>query len=66
MNEALESVKLSLIHKYWLRTQRIVEAYRTGAKFGDEEYKQKVYTSHRRVRIAEAEGDVEWPRASVI
>jgi len=37
MNEALESVKLSLIHKYWLRTQRIVEAYRTGAKFGDEE-----------------------------
>jgi hypothetical protein len=58
-NEALKSVKPLLIHKYWLRTQRIVEAYRTGAKFGEEEYKKKVYTNYRRVRVAEVEGDLE-------
>jgi len=59
MNEALESVIPLLIHKYWLRTERIVEAYRTGAKFGDEEYQKKVYTNHRRVQVAEVEGDLE-------
>jgi hypothetical protein len=44
-----------------LRTQRIVEAYRTGAKFEDEEYKKKVYTNHWRVRprVAEVERDLE-------
>jgi hypothetical protein len=45
MNEALESVIPLLIHKYWLRTERIVEAYRTSAKFGDEEYQKMVYTT---------------------
>jgi hypothetical protein len=29
-NEALKSVKPLIIHKYWLRTQRIVEAYQLG------------------------------------
>jgi hypothetical protein len=52
MKDALESVRPSLIFKYWARTQRITEAYRSGSIFGDEEYK-KVYKSHRRVH----EGD---------
>ena len=47
--QALESVKGSLICKYWERTQRILQAYREGAIFGDADYRQKVYRSHRRV-----------------
>jgi hypothetical protein len=47
--EALKSVKPSLILKYWRQTQRIIQAYREGATFGDEEYRAPVYTSHRRV-----------------
>jgi hypothetical protein len=47
--KALESVKPSLIFKYWRRTQRIIQAYREGAVFGDKQYKERVYTSHRRV-----------------
>jgi hypothetical protein len=46
--KALESVKPSLIFKYWRRTQRIIQAYRDGAVFGDKEYKERVYKSHRR------------------
>jgi hypothetical protein len=55
--EALESVKPSLIFKYWRRTQRIIQAYREGATFGDEEYRARVYTSHRRVSQREPGAD---------
>ena len=48
--QALESVKGSLICKFWERTQRILKAHREGAVFGDEAYKQQVYKSHRHVR----------------
>ncbi|KAA8910532.1 hypothetical protein FN846DRAFT_917608 [Sphaerosporella brunnea] len=35
--EALESVKRSLIFKYWRRAQRIIQAYREGVTFGDKD-----------------------------
>ena len=47
--QALGSVNGSLICKYWERTQRMLQAYREGAIFGDADYRQKVYRSHRRV-----------------
>ena len=47
--QALESVKGSLICKFWERTQRILKAYWEGAVFGDAAYTQQVYRSHRRV-----------------
>ena len=49
--QALEFVKGSLICGFWERTQRILKAYREGAMFGDEAYKQRVYKSHRRVQV---------------
>ena len=48
---ALESVKGSLIRKYWERTQRILQDYREGAVFEGAHYREKVYRSHRRVQI---------------
>ncbi|KAA8904277.1 hypothetical protein FN846DRAFT_984801 [Sphaerosporella brunnea] len=55
--EALESVKPSLLFKYWRRTPRIIQAYREDVTFGDEEYKGRVYTGHRRVLQREPGAD---------
>ena len=46
---ALQSVKVSTIRKFHERTLRIMEAYRRGISFGSEDYRDKVYKSHRRV-----------------
>ena len=46
---ALQSVKVSTIRKFHERTLRIMEAYKRGISFGSEEYRDKVYKSHRRV-----------------
>ena len=47
--QVLESVKDSLICKYWERTQRLLQAYREGAIFRDADRREKVHRSHRRV-----------------
>ena len=42
VSHALESVKRSLICKFWKPSQRIVKAYREGAMFGDAQYKTQM------------------------
>ena len=51
--EALASVSNRLIWKYWARTERIMEAYRSKVIYASPEYQHIVnrrYNSHRRVR----------------
>ena len=55
--QALEYVKESLIYRFWKRTQRILKAYREGAVFGDEAYKQRMYKSHWRVQVHQERGE---------
>ena len=50
--DCLESVKPTLIWKFWARTERMMRAYREGIAYGTPEFKDKVtktYRSHRRV-----------------
>ena len=50
--DCLESVKPTLIWKFWAWTERMMRAYREGIAYGTPEFKQKVtktYRSHRRV-----------------
>ena len=48
----LNSVKTTLIWKFWARTERMMRAYREGIAYGTPDFKEKVtktYRSHRRV-----------------
>jgi hypothetical protein len=47
--KALESVSPSLIHKYWARSKRILNSYYAGAVYGDEQFREHVYRSHRKI-----------------
>lgn len=47
--QALQSVAVPTIGKFYQRTIRSMEAYRDGCKLGTEEYQNRVYRSHRRV-----------------
>jgi hypothetical protein len=54
--ECLNSVKPTLIWKYWARTERMMRAYREGIAYGTPDFKEKVtktYRSHRRVSDSE-------------
>jgi len=53
--EALAGVPKQLIWKYWVRTQRIIEAYQSGVIYASPEYDHLVsrrYASHRRISEA--------------
>jgi len=50
--ECLNSVKPTLIWKFWARTERLMRAYREGIAYGTSDFKEKVtktYRSHCRV-----------------
>ena len=50
--ECLNSVKPTLIWKFWARTERMMRAYREGYAYGTADFKEmvtKIYRSHRRV-----------------
>jgi len=50
--DCLESVKPTLIGKFWAQTERMMRAYHEGIAYGTPEFKEKVtetYRSHRRV-----------------
>ncbi|RPA91713.1 hypothetical protein L873DRAFT_1838619 [Choiromyces venosus 120613-1] len=50
--ECLNSVKPTLIWKFWARTERMMRAYHEGIAYGTPDFKEKVtktYRSHRRV-----------------
>ena len=52
--EALAGVPNTLIWKYWAKTQRIMDAYRSKVVYGSAEYENLVhrkYRSHRRVTV---------------
>ena len=54
--ECLNSVKPTLIWKFWARTERMMRAYREGITYGTPEFKEKVtktYRSHRQVSDSE-------------
>lgn len=50
--QALEAVPVTTIRKFHRRTLRIMDTYREGVALGSKEYKEKVYRSHRRIRLA--------------
>jgi hypothetical protein len=47
--KALESISPSLVHKYWARSKRILNSYCTGAVHGDEQSREHVYRSNRKI-----------------
>jgi hypothetical protein len=49
LDEALLSVPDATIFRYFLRSLRIMQAYKDGLKIATKEFEQRVYQSHRRV-----------------
>lgn len=47
--KAISSIPTATINRYYNRCERIIEAYRSGCKIGTQEFKDRVYSSHRRV-----------------
>ena len=60
--QALESVKGSLICKYWESTQRILQAYREGAVFGDAHCGERYTGRSHRVNKLTLGIDHHYPR----
>lgn len=49
--KALDAVPPALIHKYWLKTLHIMDAYRDGYKLGTREFTDHVFKQHRGVQL---------------
>jgi hypothetical protein len=47
--KALESVSPSLVNKYWARSKRILNSCCADAVYGDEQFREHVYRSHRKI-----------------
>jgi hypothetical protein len=47
--EALNSVSFATIHRHYLHCLRIINAYASGAEYGSQEFKERVYKAHRQV-----------------
>lgn len=47
--KALASVRNSSILGYWNQVFRIIDAYKAGVQYGTEDFKNRVYKSHRRI-----------------
>ena len=47
--EALKSVSRAAIHRHYQHCMRTIDAYAAGAKYGTEEFKERVYKGHRQI-----------------
>lgn len=47
--EALRSVQSKTVHRYYQRSERIIDAYANGSEYGTAAFKERIYNTHRQV-----------------